>query len=151
MRMTAARITPHVSAARLASVALAAVLLFSACFGAGEQQTGMDYLNYDRVSHGTPAATYHGMLQAKAQAWAERLASENTLYHSRLSDGISGCWRGLGENVGYGGSIAQIQASYMSSSGHRANIMNAGFNYAAVGVAHRGDRVFTVQVFMQGC
>ena len=149
--MTAARITPHVSAARLASVALASVLLFSACFGENEQQLGMTYLNYDRVSHGAPATTHHGMLQAKAQAWAERLASENTLYHSRLADGIGGCWRSLGENVGYGGSIAQIQAAYMASPGHRDNVMNPAFNYAAVGVAHRGDRVFTVQVFMQGC
>jgi len=149
--MTAARITPHVSAARLASVALAAVLLFSACFGENEQQVGMTYLNYDRVSHGAPAVMPHGMLQAKAQAWADRLANENTLYHSRLADGISGCWRSLGENVGYGNSIAQVEASYMASPGHRANIMNASFNYAAVGVAHRGDRVFTVQVFMQGC
>jgi uncharacterized protein YkwD len=149
--MTAARITPHVSAARLASVALAAVLLLSACFGENEQQVGMTYLNYDRVSHGAPATTHHGMLQAKAQAWAERLASENTLYHSRLADGIGGCWRSLGENVGYGGSIAQIQAAYMASPGHRDNVMNPAFGYAAVGVAHRGDRVFTVQVFMQGC
>jgi uncharacterized protein YkwD len=151
MWMTAARITPHVSAARLASVALAAVLLFSACFGGGEQQVGMDYLNYDRVSHGAPATSLHGMLQVKAQAWAERLANENTLYHSRLADGITGCWRSLGENVGYGGSIAEIQSAYMASPGHRANIMNASFNSAAVGVAHRGNRVFTVQVFMQAC
>jgi uncharacterized protein YkwD len=91
------------------------------------------------------------MLQAKAQAWADRLANENALYHSHLADGIGGCWRELGENVGYGGSIADIQGAYMSSAGHRANILNARFNYAAVGVAHRGDRVFTVQVFMQGC
>jgi uncharacterized protein YkwD len=150
--MTAARITPHVSAARLASVALATVLLFSACFGGpSEQQVGMDYLNYDRMSHGAPATVHSGMLQAKAQAWAERLANENTLYHSRLADGISGCWRSLGENVGYGGSIAQIQSAYMASPGHRANVMNSSFNYAAVGVAHRGNVTFTVQVFMQGC
>jgi uncharacterized protein YkwD len=39
----------------------------------------------------------------------------------------------------------------MASPGHRDNVMNPAFGYAAVGVAHRGDRVFTVQVFMQGC
>ena len=55
--MTAARITPHVSAARLASVALAAVLFFSACFGASEQQVGMDYLNYDRMSRASTDRT----------------------------------------------------------------------------------------------
>src|SRR5687767_12297721 len=131
MRMTAARITPHVSAARLASVALAAVLLFSACFNGGEQQEGIDRLNHDRAAYGVPATVLHGMLQAKAQAWADRLANENALYHSNLTDGIGGCWRELGENVGYGGSIAEIQGAYMNSAGHRANVLNPRFNYAA--------------------
>ena len=39
----------------------------------------------------------------------------------------------------------------MASPGHRANILNANFNTAAVGVATNGSRVFTVQVFMQTC
>lgn len=148
--MPTARI-PRLSATKLAGVALAAVLLLSACFDGSEQQQGIDAMNKDRAAHGVPGAIRHDMLQRKAQAWAEHLAGQNSLSHSKLSDGISGCWRSLGENVGFGPSIGHIQQAYMKSPAHKANILNGKFNYAAVGVAHRGDMVFTVQVFMQGC
>jgi len=46
---------------------------------------------------------------------------------------------------------ADIERAYMASPGHRANILNGNFNRAAVGVAHRGNQVFTVQVFLQSC
>jgi uncharacterized protein YkwD len=133
------------------AVALAAVLLISSCATGSEQREGFDLVNGDRSSNGVPTVMQDAMLQNKAQAWAERLAGENRLAHSTLTDGLSGCWRGVGENVGYGGSVAEIERNYMASPGHRANILNRNFNRAAVGVAHRGDRVFTVQVFLQSC
>jgi uncharacterized protein YkwD len=149
--MAAARITPHLSAARLACVAIAAVVLLSACFTVTEPQQALDAMNADRNANGVASDPMSGMLMYKAQAWADRLARENTLYHSALTDGISGCWRSLGENVGYGRSIGEVEQAYMASPHHRENIVNRNFNYAAVGVAHNGDRVFTVQVFLQSC
>lgn len=138
--------------ARRAGVLVAIAFLLTGCF-ASESQTGLNEMNADRSANGLRATAHHSMLQAKADGWAQRLARENRLYHSTLTDGIpsSTCWRGLGENVGYGDSIAGIEDAYMASPPHRANILNAGFNRAAVGVAHNGNRVFTVQVFMKTC
>ena len=55
----------------------------------------------------------------------------------------------LGENVGYGATIASVHRGYMNSSGHRQNILDRRFNYIGVGYAKSGNRVYTVQVFMK--
>jgi uncharacterized protein YkwD len=139
---------PRVVRAGLIAVALAALL--TSCFSPARGEA-LRLLNQDRTSRGIPALGSHGQLDAKAQAWAERLARENRLYHSNLSSGITACWRSLGENVGYGSSVAQVQAAFMNSSGHRANILNRSFDRVGVGVAYNGSRVYTVQVFMDSC
>ncbi len=140
--------TPRVVRAGLVALALAAVL--SSCYSSPRGEA-LRLLNQDRTSRGVPALGSHSQLDAKAQAWAERLARENRLYHSNLSSGITACWRSLGENVGYGSSIAQVQEAYMNSPGHRANILNAKFDRVGIGVAYNGSRVYTVQVFMDSC
>lgn len=137
-------------AVRAGAVALALAAVLSSCYSSPRGEA-LQLLNQDRTSRGVPALGSHGQLDAKAQAWAERLARENRIYHSNLSSGITACWRSLGENVGYGSSVAQVQAAYMNSSPHRANILNRSFDRVGVGVAYNGSRVFTVQVFMDAC
>jgi uncharacterized protein YkwD len=134
-----------------AAVLVALVTLLSGCFGTYGQQQAFVALNNDRAAHGLAPVIPHGELIAKAQAWADKMASENRLSHSSLSSGVPGCWRSLGENVGYGSSVGSVQDALMNSPTHRANILNGAYGFAGTGVAQRGDRVFVVQVFMQGC
>ncbi|MEJ7582567.1 MAG: CAP domain-containing protein [Acidimicrobiales bacterium] len=108
-------------------------------------------MNWDRGLNGRRVLPAHDALVTKAQAWAEKMARDNRLSHSNLAAGVPSCWRGLAENVGYGGSIVSVEEAYMSSAPHRANILNTAWEHAAVGVARNGSRVFTVQVFMDGC
>ena len=140
------------SVPRMALVAVAAVmaLVLSACLTA-DQSTATKALNADRTANRVPTLNTNQQAQAKAQAWANKLARENKLYHSKLTDGITGCWRNLGENVGYGGSIQAVQNSFMSSSGHRANAISSTWNGVGVGVAKNGNRVYVVQVFIKAC
>ncbi len=137
---------------RTALVAVAAVmaLVLSACLSA-DQSSATKALNADRTANRVQTLDTHQQAQAKAQAWADKLARENKLYHSTLSDGITGCWRNLGENVGYGGSIQAVQNSFMGSSGHRANAISSTWNGVGVGVAKNGNRVYVVQVFIKAC
>lgn len=137
---------------RILMVAMAAVLavLLTACLSSGQSAVGQE-LNSDRTANGRRSLPNHSALDKKAQAWAEKLARDNKLSHSTLSSGAPSCWKALGENVGYGPSVASVQDAYMGSSGHRANILDTKWNYVGVGHAVRGDRVFTVQVFMKGC
>ena len=108
-----------------------------------------ELVNDARGANGRRRLVLHPMLTRKAQAWAEYLARQNTLKHSNLPSGITYQWRSLAENVGYGGSIEQVHEAYLDSPGHRANILDPRWNYMGTGVAWRGNRVFTVQVFMQ--
>jgi uncharacterized protein YkwD len=147
--MTRRRRLPHLAGA--AAVLVAAVLLLSACFGTAGQEEAFAALNNDRAAHGLAPMFPHGELLAKAQAWADKLASDGRLSHSNLSSGVPGCWRSLGENVGYGSSVGSVQDAFMNSQGHKDNVLNSAYGFAGTGVSRNGDRVYVVQVFMQGC
>ncbi len=136
--------------AKVLAAAVATMMLLASCMSP-EASDAADRLNADRAAYGMPRLVSNDMLNAKAQAWAERLARENTLYHSNLADGIYSRWCALGENVGYGGSIAIVENAYMNSPGHRANILNGSYRWVGTGVAWNGNKVFTVQEFMQPC
>jgi len=145
-------LTPRITARRglAVTVLVAAVALLSACLGP-QQETVRTEMNADRVANGLSALPVNYQAQAKAQAWAERLAREQKLYHSNLPDGITQSWCSLGENVGYGPSVAAIQDAYMNSPGHRANILASKWNGVGVGYATNGRTVYTVQVFIKAC
>ena len=138
-------------ALRLAIAALLVLVMGStltAC-QSSEQARVATLVNQTRAQYGRSALRDNLQLDQKAQAWAEHLARYNTLAHSNLPSGITYQWRSLAENVGYGGSIEQVHQAYLNSPGHRANILDPRWNYMGTGVAWRGSRVFTVQVFMQ--
>mgnify|MGYP001213421233 CR=1 FL=1 len=136
---------------RLAIAALLVLVMGSSLTScrSSEQARVADLVNQTRAQYGRSYLRDNLQLDQKAQAWAEHLARLNTLKHSNLPEGISYQWRSLAENVGYGGSIVQVHQAYMNSPGHRANILDSRWNYMGTGVAWRGNRVFTVQVFMQ--
>ena len=86
----------------------------------------------------------------KAQAWAELMAAEDDLKHSNLSDGITGDWLVIGENVGYSSDIATVHQAFLDSPSHRANIVDARFNWVGTGYAVGPDgRIWVSQVFVQ--
>lgn len=135
---------------RLAVGVVAVMVLLVGCMSQDQDQA-FQALNHDRNVNGMGSLAYSEMLKNKAQGWANHLAAVGSLSHSNLTDGIYGCWRSLGENVGYGPSIGAVENAYMNSPGHRANILSWSFAYTGTGVAWRGSTVYTVQEFMQPC
>jgi uncharacterized protein YkwD len=131
-------------------LAIMAISLLAGCL-TQQQEAVMRELNNDRRAYGLRSLPEHWQAQKKAQAWAEKLAREGTIYHSNLAAGITVGWCSLGENVGYGPSVAAIEDAYMASSGHRANILASKWNGVGVGYATRGSTVYTVQFFIQTC
>jgi uncharacterized protein YkwD len=143
----------HPTARRRALLVAAAVaglaLIVSAC--TPESMAALDKINASRTQSSVRQVTFQMDAWNKAQAWSERMARENRLYHSNLADGLGGLpWRKIGENVAVGWSLDSIHAAFMGSSGHRANILDPAFNYAAVGVARDASgRYWVTQVFVQ--
>ena len=127
---------------------LAMTVALSACFTT-EQLRVTQYVNNSRTARDIRPVGQNLELTTKAQRWAEYLARTGRLEHSNLSSGVTVRWRSLGENVGYGANIREVHRGYMLSSGHRANILNSKFNYIGTGYAKKGNRAYTVQVFMQ--
>jgi uncharacterized protein YkwD len=120
----------------------------TACNTPQQEQVGA-LINRSRSSRGLNQLSMNLELTTKAQGWAQTLAGRCSLSHSNLASGISYNWRALGENVGYGGSIAQIHTAYLNSPGHKANILDRRWTHMGTGVAYGCGRTFTVQVFMQ--
>lgn len=90
--------------------------------------------NAARARAGLPALQSSSTLVSVARTWSGSMAAKNALAHNpRLASQVSG-WSLLGENVGMGGSAAQVQSLFMASSGHRANILNPKFNRVGIGV-----------------
>mgnify|MGYP002682711007 CR=1 FL=1 len=116
-----------------------------------QQDAVLRELNQDRTANHLRTLPTHWQAQQKAQAWAEHLAATGTLQHSNLTSGITVRWCSLGENVGFGPSVASIEDAYMASSGHRANILASKWNGVGVGYAKRGNYIYTVQFFIQTC
>lgn len=132
------------------ALAVAITLLLTGCLSTG-QDAVLREMNADRTANGRSSLPIHDALQTKAQVWAEKIADDGALSHSNLRSGLPSCWQSAGENVGVGPSVASVEDAYMRSASHRANILNTTWDFVGVGMAQRGDRVFTVQVFMRGC
>ena len=96
-------------------------------------------MNQDRAVNGLPPLTWSPELSVLAGGWSAEM-SQTYLHHRNLGEVMT--WEDyqeygtLGENIlvgppGY--QIADMEAAWMGSPGHRANILSPNFN--VVGVA----------------
>jgi len=132
----------------LATLVAVGVMALGAC--SPEVDHATDLVNQSRTSAGRGAIPTNIDLYLKAQGWSQTLANDQYLHHSNLTDGNGYNWARLGENVGYGYSLEQVENAFMNSPGHKANILDGGFNRLGVGVTRdSGGRYWVVQEFMQ--
>ncbi|MCY7364475.1 MAG: CAP domain-containing protein, partial [Frankiaceae bacterium] len=86
-----------------------------------------------------------------ADRWAVNLSTLGSLVHQAMSPILSACGASrVGENVAYGNvTPEQLVTMWMGSTGHRANILNAGYTHVGVGAVRTATgRVYGVQVFV---
>ena len=86
---------------------------------------------------------WNDQLGGYAQGWANWMATNNSLTHQGLSGIIGNTpFSTMGENILQGPpgtSIGQMEAAWMNSPDHRANILNGAFTQAGFGVATSSD------------
>jgi uncharacterized protein YkwD len=112
-------------------------------------------LNHDRSVNGLPQLTWSPRLANTAGTWAHQMSNAASLYHQNLSALIASPdyagYYTLGENilVGPGSmSAAQMEAAWMASAPHRANILSRSFNIVGIGYYRGPDgRLWAVQDF----
>ena len=115
--------------------------------------------NNERRTAGVPALTRNVNLVHAAQIQADQMAARNQLDHdlpgaqyptlgSRLA-AVQYPMRAAAENIGEGfRSAAEAMGGWMSSAGHRANILSVSYTEMGAAVARSGSgRWYWVQVF----
>lgn len=106
-------------------------------------------INDERTSRGlTPLAT-HTDLVAAARFQADAIRDAGRLFHNADLGSVTSGWTKIGENVGYGGSVSGLHSAFMSSTGHRANILDPAYTHVGLGVVVSGSTIWVTQVFMQ--
>jgi uncharacterized protein YkwD len=106
--------------------------------------------NHSRAHHDIHRVWINRDMSALARRHSLAMANANSLFHTSdparyYLKGID--WRYWGENVGVtGGTVRDLEAAFMASSPHRANILHTSFRHVAIG-AVRVDGVLWVTVF----
>ncbi|MDX6311098.1 MAG: hypothetical protein QOF44_562 [Streptomyces sp.] len=105
-------------------------------------------VNSERSKVGCSALAVNAKLTTAAQSHSTDMADSQTMSHNG-SDGSSPgtritragyTWSTYGENVAYGYATPEsVMAGWMSSPGHKANILNCAFKEIGVGHAQPGD------------
>jgi len=115
----------------------------------------LNAMNRDRAANGLGALGWNNQLAGLGSNWAAHLATANGgLVHQDLTSVLYspgyGSYNTLGENLLVGPasmSTDQMEAAWMASSGHRANILRGSFTTAGVGYSYANARIWVAVEF----
>jgi hypothetical protein len=113
-------------------------------------------LNSERVRHGLTALQWDDHAAIAARAHAQLLAENGKLSHqfpeeSSLPErlGATGARFTISaENVARTEFLEDIHPALMSSSGHRANILNTSYNAVGIGLIEEKGKIYVTQDFL---
>ena len=132
-----------------AAVTIAAALL-GVPIPAAAGPTG-SFVNAARADAGLPALEEHGGLDGIAGDHARTMAARGSLYHlPNLDDAVGAVvpnWTRVGQNVGAGSSLSEVEGLMMASAQHRANILGDYTLMGSGAVTDGNGRVWVAQVF----
>jgi LysM repeat protein len=125
---------------------------------ASDTQAILTLVNQARASNGLSPLQVDTCLQNAANAHATDMANSNYFSHTGLNGSsptsranAAGYSGGVGENIAAGNGSAQTTFDqWMSSSGHRSNILNASYQTIGIGYAYNASSTYGhywVQVF----
>ncbi|HEV2284331.1 MAG TPA: CAP domain-containing protein [bacterium] len=103
----------------------------------------LQLLNRTRGQHGLPPLVMNGVLRNTARSHSREMALGGFIGHGSPSSGAflerhGGVLRPgdfVGENVAYGGTIAQVEAAFEASRGHLENMLDPRFRSVGIGIA----------------
>lgn len=78
-----------------------------------------------RTGAGLPALKRNTAIDAVAQAWAQKMATDGFAHNPNFSTQIPAGWSLASENIAAGYSSATVVNAWLNSPGHRVNIMSA--------------------------
>jgi len=137
---------------RVAVVGIAATTFAMGMAGAGTSYaaTGSSYLgvlNQERASRGVAPLHMSADLIRVAYSWAEEMARTGVLRHNpRLQSEVPN-WYVVGENVGDGPDMPDLEQAFWNSEEHRANILDSRFTDVGIGAVRSNGLIWIAVVF----
>ncbi|KAG7389386.1 hypothetical protein PHYPSEUDO_010514 [Phytophthora pseudosyringae] len=120
---------------------------------ATDYQTAMLYaVNKERAARGLPKLCNNIKMQKAAQVHSTDMARRNYLSHtgsdgSTMTSRVQAAgyhWTAVAENVAAGqAAVTSVMSSWMSSSGHRANILSTKFKMFGCGYAYSSSSKYS--------
>jgi hypothetical protein len=111
-------------------------------------------INALRASVGVAPVAMDSKLTGVARDWSVQMSGGTGLAHNpnlrSIIDGITSVWRKLGENVGWGTSVAQLHDALVKSPHHYANLVDPDFHIVGIGVVVKGAEMWVTQDFLAG-
>lgn len=88
-------------------------------------------------------------LSRYAGAHSRQMADAGSLFHTEnLAAKLNGrSWSMGGENVGYNSSLRAVLRAFMRSTAHRRNILQNGYDHAAIGVVKSDGNLWVTVIF----
>jgi hypothetical protein len=117
----------------------------------GQDNQFLAEINASRASAGLAPLAMSSSLQSYATSHSVDMANAGKIYHStgaQLAAAAGSGWTNLGENVGRGPDVSALHTAFMSSSGHKANILG-DYNYVGIGTTTKDGYIYVTAVFMK--
>lgn len=107
-----------------------------------EMQQMLNLINTERAKVGVAALKFDTLVNKVALTKAQDMVAKNYFSHTSPTYGspfdmmrqFGVTFKSAGENLAGNSSVTAAHTALMNSSGHRANILNASFNYIGIGI-----------------
>jgi uncharacterized protein YkwD len=107
-------------------------------------------VNGDRRSHGIFALRWSASVTKLARQHSRRMANRRTLFHDCVTCIMQRRgWSAIGENVGYGGTVRQLNRLFMNSPPHRANILSTRYRRVGIGIVRAHGLLWVTEIFFK--
>ncbi len=118
----------------------------------------LNLLNQDRKNNGLAPLTLDPELSRIARIKSEDMRDNGYFSHESPTYGRVGemlkrfgyAYSAAGENIAHHANVDKAQAAFMSSSGHRANILSSTWSKVGIGVCYdRNGYIYATQIFVK--
>lgn len=123
-----------------------------------QEQIAYKLLIQDRNTNGLPALTLDPALSDLARIKANDMRDNHYFAHESPTYGNASAmlttfgyaFNGVGENIAHHATVEKAQAAFMSSTGHRRNILSSAWTKVGIGVSYDAQGyVYVVQLFVR--
>lgn len=123
-----------------------------------QEEKLLNLINIDRAAHGLAPLTPDPELSRLARLKSEDMRDRNYFAHEsptwgkarNMLEHFGYDFRGVGENIAHHATVEKAQAAFMTSDGHRRNILSTAWKKVGIGVCYdRNGYIYATQLFVR--